>query len=175
MEKTLVSGKKLVLIGGTLSIVTLFGITFAFRTFGLNRFVANSQLQEGKSNVVYMARGVMSCAEKTGHLPVSSRTIPGDLAQVGAKTYASTDADWTDEAFACPALPADSGKTWRMRDPQRFQYQWLKTSETTGKAIARADFNGDGVVEATFEQDVACETRNEKFRCQPGALHDRNH
>jgi hypothetical protein len=167
MEKTLVSGKKLVLVGGTLSIVTLFGITLAFRTFGWNRFVANSNLQEGKSNVVYMARGVMACAEKKGTLPVSSRTVPADLAQVGAKTYASTDPDWTDEAFACEG--------WRMRAPQRFQYQWLRTSETTGKAIARADFNGDGIVEATFEQDVACETRSGKFHCTPGALHDRNH
>jgi len=167
MEKTLVSGKKLVVVGGTLSIVVLFGITFAFRTFGWTRFVANSQLQEGKSNVIYMARGVMACAEKNGHLPVSTRTVPADLAQVGGKPYASVDADWTDEAFACEG--------WRMRDPQRFQYQWLRTSDTAGKAIARADFNGDGVVEATFEQDVACDTRNGKFRCSPGALHDRNH
>jgi hypothetical protein len=171
MEKTLVSGKKLVIVGGTLSIVTLFGITFAFRTFGWTRFVANSQLQEGKSNVVYMARGVMACAEKKGVLPVSSRTVPADLAQVGGKTYASADADWTDDAFASSGVC----EGWRMRDPQRFQYQWLRTSETTGKAIARADFNGDGVVEATFEQDVTCETRNGKFRCSPGALHDRNH
>jgi hypothetical protein len=167
MEKTIVSGKRLVLIGGTVSIVVLFGVTFAFRTFGWTRFVANAQLQEGKSNVVYMARGVMACAEKNGRLPVSSRTVPADLAQVGGKPYASVDADWTDEAFACEG--------WRMRDPQRFQYQWLRTSETTGKAIARGDFNGDGVVEATFEQDVACETRNGKLRCAPGALHDRNH
>ena len=167
MEKTIVSGKKLVLIGGTLSIVVLFGITYAFRTYGWSRFVANAQLQEGKSNVVYMARGVMACAEKKGRLSDSSRTVPADLAQVGGKPYASADADWTDEAFACEG--------WRMRDPQRFQYQWLKTSETSGKAIARADFNGDGVVEATFEQDVTCETRNGKFRCAPGALHDRNH
>jgi hypothetical protein len=175
MEKTLVSGKKLVLIGGTVSVVVLFGVTYAFRTFGWTRFVANAQLQEGKSNVVYMARGVMACAEQSGHLPVSSRTVPNDLAQVGGKPYASTDADWTDEAFACQASPAESGKSWRMRDPQRFQYQWLRTTETTGKAIARGDFNGDGIVEATFEQDVACETRNGKFRCSPGALHDRNH
>ena len=167
MEKTTVSGKKLVLVGGTVSIVVLFGITLAFRTLGFTRFVANSQLQEGKSNVVYMARGVMACAEKKGHLPDSSRTIPEDLTQVGGKPYASTDADWTDEAFACEG--------WRMRDAQRFQYQWLKTDDKSGKAIARADFNGDGIVEATYEQDVACETRNGKFRCSPGALHDRNH
>lgn len=167
MEKSTVSGKKLVLVGGAVSIVVLFGITFAFRTFGFNRFVANAQLQEGKSNVVYIARGVAACALKKGSLPPTSRTVPTDLSQVGAKTYASTDADWSDEAFACDGF--------RMRDPQRFQYQWERKDETHGVARARADFNGDGVVEATFEQDLACETKNGKFRCSPGALHDRNH
>jgi hypothetical protein len=166
MEKTMVSGKKLVLVGGTLSIVTLFAVTFAFRTFGWNRFVANAELQEGKSNVVYMARSIIACAQKTGALPPTSHTIPADLSQVGAKTYASTEADWSDEAFSCDGF--------RVRDAQRFQYQWERKDDHTGVARARADFNGDGVVEATFEQDVTCETRNGKFRCGPGALHDRN-
>ncbi len=165
MEKTTVSGKKLVLVGGTLSIVVLFGVTYAFRTFGFNRFVANAELQEGKSNVVYLARAVAACALKKGELPATSRTVPTDLSQVGGKTYASSPADWSDEAFTCD--------DFRVRDPQRFQYQWERKDDHTGVAIARADFNGDGVVEATFEQDLLCETKNGKLRCTPGALHDR--
>jgi len=166
MEKSTVSGKKLVLVGGTVSIVVLFGVTFAFRTFGWNRFVANAELQEGKSNVVYIARAVAACAEKKGELPPTTRTVPTDLSQVGAKTYASTEPDWSDEAFACGQF--------RIRDPQRFQYQWERKDEHNGVVRARGDFNGDGIVEATFEQDLSCGMRNGKYRCSPGALHDRN-
>ena len=166
MRRTTVSGRKLVLLGGSVSIIVLFGVTFAFRTFGWTRFVANSQLQEGKSNVVYLGRAVAACAEKTGKIPPTSRTVPVDLSQVGDKTYASTDADWSDEAFACDGF--------RVRDPQRFQYQWERTSDHGGVARARADFNGDGVVEAPFEQELSCEPKNGKMRCTPGAFHDRN-
>jgi len=154
-----------VLLGGSLSLVVLFGVTFAFRTFGLSRFVANSQLQEGKSNVVYLARAIAACAQKTGKLPPTSHTVPVDLSQVAAKTYQSTDADWSDEAFACDGF--------RIRDPQRFQYQWEKTSDTGGVARARADFNGDGIVEATYEQELVCATKDAELRCTPAAFHDR--
>jgi hypothetical protein len=167
MTKTTISGKKLVLVGGTLSIVVLFGVTFAFRTFGLSRFVANAELQEGKSNVVYLSRAIAACALKTGALPATSHSVPADLSQVAAKTYASTDADWTDEAFACDGF--------RLHDPQRFQYQWEKKNDHEGVARARADFNGDGVVEATYEQDLLCETKNGKLRCTAGPFRDRNH
>jgi len=166
MTKTTVSGRKLVVLGGTLSVVVLFGVTFAFRTFGWSRFVANSQLQEGKSNVVYLARAITACAAKTGKLPPTSHTVPGDLAQVGGKAYTSTDADWSDEAFACDGF--------RVRAPQHFQYQWEKTSDHTGVARARGDFNGDGVVEATFEQELSCAAdKRGTFRCTPGAFRDR--
>lgn len=165
MTKTTVSGKKLVLVGGTLSIVILFGVTFAFRTFGWTRFVANSQLQEGKSNVVYLARDIAACADKTGKLPPTTHTVPLDLSQVGGKTYNSTDADWSDEAFSCDGF--------RVREPQRFQYQWERTSDHGGVSRARADFNGDGVVEATFEQELDCTTKNGKLHCSAGPFHDR--
>ncbi|HEY1956205.1 MAG TPA: hypothetical protein VGH28_11335 [Polyangiaceae bacterium] len=166
MEKTTVSGRKLVLVGGSVSIVVLFGVTFAFRTFGWTRFVANSQLQEGKSNVIYLARAVATCAQQNGKLPPTSHTVPYDLSQVGGKTYTSTDADWADEAFSCSGF--------RVRDAQRFQYQWERTSDHGGVARARADFNGDGVVEATYEQELECVTKDGKLRCNPGPFHDRN-
>jgi hypothetical protein len=163
--KPTISGRKLVLVGGTLSIVILFGATFAFRTFGWTRFVQNANLQEGKSNVVYISRAVAACAFKTGALPPTSRKVPAELSQVGGKTYRSTDDDWGDEAFACDAF--------RLRTTQRFQYQWEKTGDHTGVARAQGDFNGDGVVEATFEQELVCEPRGGKLRCDPGAFRDR--
>jgi hypothetical protein len=162
-----VSGRKIVLIGGTLSVLTLFGITYAFRTLGWTRFVANAQLQEGKSNVIYLSRAIAACALKTGALPPTSQKVPADLAKVGGKAYASTDADWSDEAFTCDAF--------RIRDPQRFQYEWEKTGAHDGVARARADFNGDGVVEATFEQELTCEDHGGKLRCTPGRFRDKTH
>jgi hypothetical protein len=165
MNHSTISGKKLVIVGGSLSVIILFGVTFAFRTFGWSRFVANASLQEGKSNVVYISRSVAACALKTGTLPPSSRKVPAELSDVGHKTYTSSDADWTDEAFACDAF--------RVRGPQRFQYEWEKTGDHTGVARARGDFNGDGVVESTFEQELVCEDHAGKLRCNPGAFHDR--
>lgn len=167
MVRSKVSGKKIVLIGGTASVVVLIGITLAFRTFGWTRFTANSELQEGKSNVVYLSRAVAACAFKTGTLPPTSHKVPAELSQVGGKTFASTAADWSDEAFACD--------DFRLHDPQRFQYEWEKTGDLEGIARARADFNGDGVVEATFEQELKCVSKNGKLRCGPGAFRDRNH
>lgn len=165
VKKTTVSGRKLVLVGSSVSLVVLFGATYAFRTFGFGRFVANSQLQDGKSNVIYLARAISACAEKTGQLPPTSHSVPVDLSQVGGKTYKSTDADWSDVAFACDGF--------RIRTPQRFQYQWEKTGQATGVARARADFNGDGVVEATYEQELVCAEKKGELRCSPGPFHDR--
>lgn len=148
-----------------MSIAVLFAVTFAFRTFGWARFVGNANLQEGKSNVVYLSRSISACALAKGALPPSSRKVPAEMAQVAGKAYASTDEDWKDEAFACDSF--------RLRSPQRFQYEWEKTSATTGVARARADFNADGVIEATFEQELVCSERGGKLRCDPGPFHDR--
>ena len=166
-ERSTISGRKLVLWGGSLSLLVLFGIVLAFRTLGFTRFVNNARLHEGKSNAIYLSRAVVACADKTGKLPPSSRKVPGELADVGAKTYASTEADWSDEAFSCDGF--------RVREPQRFQYQWERTDDHDGVARAQADFNGDGVVEATFEQEVRCEDKQGKLRCGPGPFHDKNH
>ncbi len=161
-----ISGRKLVHRGGLIGLLILVGILVAFRLIGWDRFVANSQLVEGKNNSVYLARAAVACAEKKGSLPPSSPKVPADLAQVGGKTYASTAADWSDEAFACDGF--------QLTLPQRFQYQWERTSELEGIARAQADFNGDGVVEARFEQEVKCVRHDTKLVCRPGNFYDRN-
>ncbi len=124
--------------------------------------VANAELQKENRTSIFLAQSPR--AHKTGSLPPTSRKVPGDLAAVSEKGFASTAADWSDDAFACDGF--------RVRDPQRFQYEWVKTSDTEGTATARADFNGDGVVEATFEQELKCENKNGKLRCGPGAFKD---
>lgn len=164
-----ISGRKLVNRAGLVGLAVLVFVVVTFRLVGWERFVANSQLGEGKNNSVYLARAVIACAEKKAELPPTSAKVPADATAVAGKTYASTPADWTDEAFAC------EGFTLSM--PQRFQYQWEKTGELEGIARAAADFNGDGVVEARYEQEVKCERKEggKKLVCRPGNFYDRNH
>lgn len=167
-EAALVSGKKVVRLWFGAGILVILATTLTFRFYGFSRFVANSKLMEGKSHVVYLARDVMACAEKTGALPETSPKVPADLAQVGGKTYASAPSDWEAPAFKC--------EQFSMTDPQAFQYEWQRNDELDGVTRARADFNGDGVVEATFEQEVIC-TKSDlgKLRCRPGGFRDLDH
>ena len=162
-----VSGKKLtngILVVG---VVTILFVTVTFRLVGWNRFVNNSYLVEGKNNSVYLSRAVAACAEKNGTLPPSSRKVPAELSAVGGKTYASTENDWQDDAFRCEGF--------RVNEPQRFQYEWERTSDTAGIARAQADFDGNGVVEARYEQELKCTKKGTRLVCGPGAFFDRNH
>lgn len=162
-----VSGKKLtnwILVVGLLTIVF---VTVTFRLVGFNRFVNNSYLVEGKNNSVYLSRAIAACAEKKGALPPSSPKVPAELSAVGGKTYLSTEQDWQDEAFRCDGF--------HLSDPQRFQYEWERTSDTEGIARAQADFDGNGVVEARYEQEVKCAKKGDRLVCGPGAFYDRNH
>ncbi len=160
-----VAGKKLVWYFGGAGLLVLVATLLVFRFYGMNRFVANSALMEGKSNVVYLAGSVMICAEKTNALPESSPKVPAELAQVGAKPYQSTAADWAPPSFSCGGFS--------MNQPQAFQYQWDRKDELSGTTRAQADFNGDGVVEATYEQDVFCTKNAEgKMHCHPGGFRD---
>ena len=162
-----ISGRKLVNWSALVGVVVLLGVVVTFRLIGWNRFVANSELVEGKNNSVHLARSVMACAEKRGTLPASSPSVPAELSAVGGKTYSSAPTDWSDDAFACDGF--------RMTLPQRFQYKWEKKGELEGIASAIADFNGDGVVEARFEQEVKCDRKEDgkKLVCRPGNFYDR--
>ncbi|CAN5287966.1 hypothetical protein BH09MYX1_BH09MYX1_39440 [soil metagenome] len=164
-----VSGRKLVNRAGLVSILFLVAVMVTFRLIGWERFVANSELVEGKNNSVYLARAAIACAEKKGSLPPSTGMVPKTLAEVGGKTYASTPADWSEEAFACD--------DFSLKLPQRFQYQWEKKNDLEGMARAQADFNGDGVIEARYEQEVKCAWKDDgkKLICRPGNFYDRNH
>lgn len=166
MAIPIVSGKKLVLWFGGAGILVILATTLTFRFYGWQRFVANSRLMEGKNNVIYIARSVMACGEKTGALPETSPKVPADFAEVGGKTHASNPAEWQAPAFTCV------GYTFSAPD-QSFQYQWEKKDDTDGVVRARADFDGDGVAEATYEQEVICtKAADGKMHCKPGAFAD---
>jgi len=165
MDAPRVSGKKLVLSFGAAGVAVILITTLTFRFYGWSRFVANSRLMEGKNNAIYLARAVMACGEKTGSLPETSPKVPADLATVGGTTFTSTPADWSAPAFTCEEFTIDR--------PQSFQYQWEKQGELTGTTRASADFNGDGIAEAIYEQEVVCtKGADAKLRCRPGGFKD---
>lgn len=164
IDYPVVAGKKLVFWFGGAGLVVLLVTVLVFRFYGWSRFVANSRLMEGKNNTIYLARSVMSCAEKENALPESSPKVPADAALVAGKTYASTAADWSPHPYACG--------DFSMKDPQAFQYEWEKKDDLDGTTRAKADFNGDGFIEATFEQEIICTKTDQKLRCRPGAFKD---
>lgn len=160
-----VSGRKLLLAIAIVGAATIATVVLGFRSVGWTRFQANSRLMEGKSNVVWFARAVIACAEETGKVPETSKAVPATLADVGGKTWKSTAADWSaDETLRCAR--------WSRAEPQAFRYQWEKTGELSGRTRAEADFDGDGVAEAVYEQEIDCQSQSGKLWCRPGPFHD---
>lgn len=160
-----VSGKKLLASLAVAGALTIAIVLVGFKLVGWNRFQANTRLMEGKSNVVWFARAVMACAEETGKVPETSRAVPPALADVGGKTFKSAAADWqSDDTLRCAR--------WSRDEPQSFRYQWEKTGELGGRTRAEADFDGDGVAEAVYEQEVECQSGGGKVWCRPGPFHD---
>jgi len=159
-----VAGKKLVFWFGGAGLVVLLATVLVFRFYGWSRFVANSRLMEGKNNTIYLARSVMSCAEKENTLPETSPKVPADGNLIAGKMYASTGADWSPHPYSCG--------DFSMNAPQAFQYEWVKKDDLNGTTRAQADFNGDGIIEATFEQEIICTNSDGKLRCRPGGFKD---
>jgi hypothetical protein len=84
-------------------------------------------------------------------LPPSAGPVPALLSQVSGKPYQSTPDDW--------------GGSWRklrfsLNSPQRFQYEWVRLSATSGAARASADLDGDGVAEVTLDRAITCEPKS---------------
>ena len=164
VDAPIVPGKKLVLWFGTAGVIVLISTVLVFRFYGWSRFVANSRLMEGKNNTIYLARSVMSCAEKENALPDTSPKVPADAKAVAGTTYTSTPDDWKPHSFSCGEF--------EMHQAQAFQYEWERKDALSGVTRARADFNGDGIIEATYEQEIVCTQAGSKLRCRPGGFKD---
>lgn len=163
-----VSGKKTVLLFALVGLVTILVVLLSFRRIGWDRFRANTKLMEGKSNVVGVARGVMACVERTGHLPETTPSVPKTLAEVGGKGYTSSAGDWDDPSWRCIR--------WSVKDEQFFRYRWVKNADDSGGIVrTEADFDGNGNPEAVYEQVVMCSGTADGFHCWPGDFRDIAH
>jgi len=159
-----VSGKKVVIATALVGVLTIAGVLIAFRKIGWDRFQANTKLMEGKNNVLAVARAMIVCADTSGALPPRAPPVPATLAEVGGKTFHATAENWDDPTWKC-------AKYTHIGD-QNFRYAWEKKSDTLGTVRLEADFDGNGVAEAVYEQDVVCGVYGGEFRCRPGDYRD---
>jgi len=131
------------------------GVLAAMGIFGTRKYLAAAKEAEGRNEVHMIARDAVACSERetatgTRELPPTAQPVPASLSQVSGKKYMSSPTDW-------------SGPGWRelkfdISTPQYFQYQWERTSATSGVARATCDLDGDGKADVTFEVPVTCTT-----------------
>ncbi|MEZ4231060.1 MAG: hypothetical protein R3B89_17930 [Polyangiaceae bacterium] len=114
---------------------------------------------EAKAHLLAITRGVMAATMKEGpvgdtlpmddeqptkKLPDSVKPVPASADDVKGKVYTSTPADW--EAW--------SAIGFRLKQPQKCQYEWIREKDTTGTASAKCDFDGDGKLDLHATQEV---------------------
>lgn len=147
----------LVIVGVVLvGVVVIVGVLAALAISGFRGYMARAKSVEGRSEVQRLAAGIRQCAEDSAasdsstaaSLPASAPPVPGSLADISGKKYMSSPADWTGPSYTCARFSLST--------PQYFQYEWQQTSPSSGKAIARADLDGDGRPEIEYTAAVTC-------------------
>lgn len=112
---------------------------------GWRTYMSRAKQAEAMNQTRVLAATVIACSEQG--LPPSSTPVP-PTPPAGGK-HQSAAADWAQPAFACEAAPITLA--------QYFSYQWLQTSDTTGRVVARGDLDGDGVAECEVKVEISCE------------------
>lgn len=146
----------LVVVGAALAVVVVIvGILAALGIAGFRSYLARAKGAEGKAEAYRLARGIVRCAESGGvnaasgaTLPPSAPPVPASLSEVSGRKYLSSPGDWSNPSYECAAF--------EMSVPQYFQYEWQLTSPTSGKAVARADLDGDGKIDQEYASVVTC-------------------
>jgi hypothetical protein len=165
----------IIVVGAVFGGLMILGILGALAYSGMRRYLSASKMVEGRVNVVTLAGGLAACAQKSEvsvsgevtqrGLPPSSGKVPASLAQVKGKRYASSPADWSDDAFKCASFTVAT--------PHYFQYQWELTTPALGTVRAQGDLDGDGVAEITIEQDVRCSDQAGDLTCDVGPMREK--
>jgi hypothetical protein len=133
------------LVVGGLLFVFVVGVSLV--AFGAKRYLASTRAPEGRTLAMELASGVARCGSANG-LPESTRPVPAALADVRGTSYRSQPSDWSDPTFRCAGFSRTS--------PQYFQYQWARLDAAHGVVTARADLDGNGVIETGYDVAVSC-------------------
>jgi type II secretory pathway pseudopilin PulG len=139
-----------------LLVVAIVGVLAAVGIAGVRSYLSRAKATEAQVNVARLAQGVAACAEGGGAagsasgvtLPASASPVPASLGDVRGRKYMSAPSDWSAPAYSCASFS--------MISPQYFQYEWEQTSPSSGRAIARADLDGDGRVDQEVSATVSC-------------------
>lgn len=130
--------------------VCLLGAAAAFfYSQGIVR--ASDAEREVRGALVDLSKGMARCAANKSELPASTGRVPARLADVSGKKYTSLPDDWRDPAYRCA--------NFSLTEPQVLQYAWEKTGDTSGRALAIGDTDGDGKPDRWFEVEISCPTR----------------
>lgn len=131
---------------GVAGIVVLFvgGVLAALAVYGTSRYLASAKTAEARMMLAYLAGGIGRCVQSQGSLPDSAGPVPASLEDIRGKKYMASPDDW--EPFACTGVSMTS---------QYFQYQWVRSSPTTGQLIAMGDLNANGAP-SRFTLRVQC-------------------
>jgi type IV pilus assembly protein PilA len=149
-------GKMVLLVLGIIALcaVPALGVLAALAVYGVQKYLTNAKSTEAVANVQRLAAGIARCANEvdpaTGQprgLPAPTTRVPAALSAVAGSRYQSTPTEWGG-SFACAGFA--------LTGPQYFQYRWEVRAPGQGAAIAVADLDGDGSVDATAEQSVSC-------------------
>ncbi len=147
----------LIAVIGVPLVIATVGVMAALGIYGVRKYIVNAKRSEAQSVAAELARGIARCATQRGQLPPSSAQVPADLAHIRGTKYQSAPRDWTDEAFVCAGFS--------LANPQYFQYQWVKQSDSGGIVHAIADLDGDGQPDEEHHVAVVCE----RGQCSMGA------
>jgi hypothetical protein len=136
--------------------VAIVGVVAGLGYYGTRRYAGQAKVLEGKVHVQRLAVHAELCGDFGSTLPPSAGPVPAKLSSVAGTTYVATNAEWA--LFDCRTTSARYAPPTRfdISEPTYFQYSWERQTPTSGVARARADLDGDGVVDVTFELPVTC-------------------
>lgn len=144
-----------VLVGG----VFVVGILASLAIYGMRGYLQKAKTAEGLSAVQAIAHGAAACGQSepdptdptaVAGLPPTTTPVPASLGDVQGKKYMSAPSEWRTPGWDCIKF--------EMSTPQLFQYQWVRTSATSGFVRGVADLDGDGAPDVQLESQVTCES-----------------
>ncbi len=113
-------------------------------------YLQRQQIHRARAQLAELGRGLARCASQARHqLPAGSAWVPARLALVAGRRFEVSELEWRSQpAFDC----AD----FAPREAVSFQFRWLADAASIGKAVARADFDGDGLEDQRLSVVVTC-------------------
>lgn len=137
--------------------LTLLLVVGPLAAAGMRRYLGHVKQAEARAALVAWGDALVRCGDRDGALPPSSAAVPPSLSQVAGRKFQSAPKDWSEAAHICGGF--------RLSAPQYFQYSWELRAPTDGMLHARADLDGDGVVDSALDLAVTCVSR----KCLRGA------